>query len=225
MKVLVTYASRHHSTAAMAEAIAEGLRAHLAGAIDNVEVLPVHDVDDVAGYDAVVIGSAVYSGRWLASARSFVLDNVEALRSRPVWLFCTGPIGDPPAPLEEAVDLAELADLVDAEGTRTFLGRLRHADLEIWEQEAVRAVHSADGDYRDWDAVRAWAEVVAGTLDDPDTPVGSASGLRSGQETVMPSAGRSVPSAVRNGMSARATNTSRVNTDSPYPNRSTMPRR
>ena len=176
MRVLVAYASRHHSTAAMAEAIAEALRAHGGGAIEYVEVVPVDDVDDVGGYGAVVIGSAVYSGRWLPSARAFVLDNVEALRSRPGWLFSTGPIGDPPAPLEEAVDLAELADLVDAQGARTFPGRLRHADLEIWEQVAVRAVHSADGDYRDWDAVRAWAEQAASTLDGSDASARSPSG-------------------------------------------------
>ena len=59
-RVLVAYGSRHGSTAEIAEAIAATLReAGLA-----VDCRKAGEVDSLDGYDAVVLGSAVYMRRW-----------------------------------------------------------------------------------------------------------------------------------------------------------------
>lgn len=177
MRILVAFASRHGGTEGIADAVAAALR-ETAVAAENgaaegalspaahhlVDVLGVGDVEDVTGYDAVIVGSAVYVGRWMDSARRFVLAHASALRNRPVWLFSSGPVGDPAVPDTEAADAAELAELVDAQGTRTFAGRLRPAGLSLPERARIRDVHAAEGDYRDWEEIREWAVDVAEAL-------------------------------------------------------------
>lgn len=168
MRILVTYASRHGATEGIAEAIAAVLRDDAGGDLARrVEVLPVDEVEDVGGYDAFVIGSAVYLGRWMKEARRFLQDNVSTLRSRPVWLFSSGPVGEPAEPQQDAADPAELVELVRARGHRTFSGRLRLADLGLAERATVRMVHAAEGDHRDWQEIHAWAEDVAESLGAP----------------------------------------------------------
>ena len=165
MHVLVTYASRHHATAQMALAIAEVLQ-HPPDDIPagTVEVRAVEDVDEIDNYDAVVLGSAVYMGRWLKSARRFARDNESALAGLSLWLFSSGPVGEPLAPAQEASDVTVLAESLGARGTRTFAGRLRTAELGFGERSTVRLVHAAEGDYRDWDEIRSWASDIARML-------------------------------------------------------------
>jgi menaquinone-dependent protoporphyrinogen oxidase len=65
MRVLITAATRHDATREIAEAIGAGL---VERGMD-AETRPIDEVTDLVGYDAVVLGSAVYMGRWLKSAR------------------------------------------------------------------------------------------------------------------------------------------------------------
>lgn len=170
MHVLVTYASRHHATAQMAEAIA-GVLQHPPEDTDpaTVDVLAVDDVTELDNYDAVVLGSAVYMGRWLKSARRFARENADDLAVLPLWLFSSGPVGEPLAPVQEDPDMTVLAESLGARGTRTFAGRLRTAELGLGERSAVRLVPAAEGDYRDWGEIRAWASDIAGVLADSQT--------------------------------------------------------
>ena len=72
-------------------------------------VLPPEQVEGVNGYDAVVLGSAVYAGHWRKPARELVNRCGTALAERPVWLFSSGPIGEPPFPPDEPHDASPLA--------------------------------------------------------------------------------------------------------------------
>ncbi|MEA3312608.1 MAG: flavodoxin domain-containing protein [candidate division WOR-3 bacterium] len=56
MKVLVAYATKHGSTREVAEKIGEVMKSKGA----EVKVANITDKPDPAGYDAVVIGGAVY---------------------------------------------------------------------------------------------------------------------------------------------------------------------
>jgi menaquinone-dependent protoporphyrinogen oxidase len=162
MRVLVTYATRHASTAEIAEAIGRVLSD--TAAADTVDVLPVEDVDDVEDYDAVLLGSAIYEGRWLKPARQFLHANTEQLANRPVWLFSSGPIGEPPVPNTDVGDVTALAELIQARGHKLFAGQLRLAELQLAERSTVRRVHGVEGDYRDWNTIRVWAAEVADSL-------------------------------------------------------------
>lgn len=160
MKVLVAVASKHGSTEEIARAVAEVLSERgLEATVRSPE-----EVDDVGGFDAVVLGSAVYAGRWMKEARELVERATEDFAARPLWLFSSGPIGDPPKPEEDPVDVAEIMEATEARDHRVFAGRLERAKLGFAEKAVVMALRAPDGDFRDWDEIRGWAGVIAETL-------------------------------------------------------------
>jgi menaquinone-dependent protoporphyrinogen oxidase len=160
MKILVTVASRHGATGEIGEVIAGVLRdAGLA-----VQTRPPSDVTSLDDFDAVVLGSAVYAGRWMEEARRFAQRHHEPLRGRPVWLFSSGPIGVPLAPAEESADALKLVGELTARGHQTFAGRIDPSALGWVERTITRMVKAPDGDFRDWEAVRSWADDIARAL-------------------------------------------------------------
>jgi menaquinone-dependent protoporphyrinogen oxidase len=160
MNVLVTVASKHGATSEIADAIGRGL----AGAGIGAVVLPPAKVTSLDRYDAVILGSAVYAGRWLDEAKRFVERQHEALARVPVWLFSSGPIGEPPKPDDDSVDIAALRELTGARGHRTFPGKLDKSQLGFGERAIVRVVRAAEGDYRPWPEIEAWATEIAHSL-------------------------------------------------------------
>ncbi|WP_127126765.1 flavodoxin domain-containing protein [Georgenia sp. SYP-B2076] len=159
MKVLVTAASRHGSTAEIASRIGQ----HLADAGWDVDVRTPEDVGDLDGVDAVVLGSAVYAGRWLKAAYDLVERLGPELRARPVWLFSSGPLGDPPVPAEET-DVSDVAQTAGARGHQVFAGALDKHKLVFAERAIARALHAPLGDFRDWDAIERWAGQISSAL-------------------------------------------------------------
>ena len=71
--------------------IAEAIGRALVGKGLSVQVLSIEDVSSADGFDAVVLGSAMYLGRWLKPAKEFVQLHHEALAARSTWLFPAGP--------------------------------------------------------------------------------------------------------------------------------------
>jgi menaquinone-dependent protoporphyrinogen IX oxidase len=165
-RVLVTAASKHGSTAEMAAHLADCLQESAAGRRCGLSAVavPVEQAPDPSRYDAVVLASGVYAGRWLEPARHYAAQHAAALRRRPVWLLSSGPIGAPPLPPDEPHDAEPLAVLVGARGHRVLPGRLDRGLLGIGERALVTAMRAPVGDFRDWDALRAWAEEIAGTV-------------------------------------------------------------
>ena len=88
MTVLVAYGTTGGSTAEIAGWIAEELRT--AGL--DVRLLAAGAVDDVAGYEALVLGAAMYAAGWHADARKFAKRFAGRFAGRPVWLFSSGPL-------------------------------------------------------------------------------------------------------------------------------------
>lgn len=171
MKVLIAVASRHGATLQIAQRVEAGLRA----AGHEVDLLDVthghHGPDVVDGYDAFLIGSAIYEGRWLRGARVFTLDHAIALQGAPVWLFSSGPLDDDAAHIGmDTRRVDELIHAVDAIEHRLFSGRLDRAELGRLERWIADVVRAQDGDFRDWDAVDAWVATVVAVLggDPPD---------------------------------------------------------
>lgn len=160
MKVLVSAASRHGATADIAKAIGETLEA----AGFEVAVLPPDTVTSLAGFDAVVLGSGVYVGHWMEPAKSLVERFGAELSSRPVWLFSSGPVGDPPKPEEDPADLPELMTATGARGHRLFPGLVDKGRLGLAERVILKAVGAPEGDFRPWDEIRAWAGEIAAQL-------------------------------------------------------------
>lgn len=161
-RVLVVVASRHGATREIAQAIAE----HLTGSVTDLTAvaLPVEQRPDPRGFTAVVLGSAVYLGHWLEPARTFAAEHAAALRERPVWLFSSGPIGEPPFPSDEPYDVAAVQTLTGARAHRTLPGRLDPERLNFRERAMVTALRAPVGDFRDGAAVREFADEIAREL-------------------------------------------------------------
>lgn len=157
MRVLVAVASRHGSTVEIGEVIASSLRSN---GLD-VDTARVESVAGLHGYDAVILGSGVYAGHWLRPAREFV-DRYEAeLAKLSVWLFSSGPVGDPPTPLENPAEVMAVAKRLHSRGQRLFAGKIERDELGIAEKALVTLVRAPQGDFRPWSEIGVWAEAIA----------------------------------------------------------------
>ena len=161
-RVLVVYGTKYGATAGIAEKIGQVLQeAGLA-----VDVKPAGDAGDVSSYQAVVLGSAVYIGRWRKEAVNFLKTNEQALAQQPVWIFNSGPLGEGDA-AEQAGDvplrkgLGQIADRIKVRDVAVFFGAVELAKLNPLERWMFKNVKSPIGDFRDWDAITAWATGIA----------------------------------------------------------------
>jgi menaquinone-dependent protoporphyrinogen oxidase len=161
MSILVAYASKHGSTQGIAERIAEQLR-QLG---KQAEARPVEAVEDPGSYESLVIGSAVYYGSWLKEATEWVHRNRAVLARRPVWLFSSGPLGTEVQDAEQQPkEMAEFRETIAPRDQRIFFGALDPSRLSFAERMMVKAVRAPAGDFRDWEAVEAWAASIARDL-------------------------------------------------------------
>ncbi|MFD2081971.1 flavodoxin domain-containing protein [Actinopolymorpha cephalotaxi] len=166
-RVLVAYATRNRATAGIAERIG----ADLISAGLDVQVAPAKAVHTVRGYDACVLGSAIYAGRWEHDAREFADRFGDDLAGHPVWVFSSGPL-DRSAEERDIppVDTARAAaEKVHARGHRTFGGRLRE-DARGFFGLARRMGRRGAADYRDEQAIDSWAHELARELGADGSP-------------------------------------------------------
>ena len=165
VQVLVAYATKYGATAEIAEKIGQVLRE--AGL--RADVLSADRVSDLTPYQAVVLGSAVYAGRWRKEAAAFLAANESNLAERPVWLFSSGPTGEGDAvQLLKGWRLPEaqqaIADRIQPRDTAVFHGLMDMKKLNLAEKLILKAIKAPVGDFRDWDAITSWAAVIADAL-------------------------------------------------------------
>ena len=118
----------------------------------------------VAPYDAVIVGSAVHLGHWMGPARDLVNRSADALRTRPVWLFSSGPLRLDIIDPADAAEGTKLGELVGARDHQVFPGKADKHELGFFERAAVSMVKDGWGDHRDWPAIQAWAGSIATEL-------------------------------------------------------------
>jgi menaquinone-dependent protoporphyrinogen oxidase len=158
MQILVVYGTKHGSTGEVAEAIADRLRTH---GID-VDCGPAANVEELEGYDAVVVGGALYMGRWHADAQAFLKRHSTSLSGKPVAVFAMGP---------------QTTGTADIEGSRRQLARAlqRIRTVEpvttaifggVVDPDTLRFPFNrmAAADARDWGAIELWADALPALL-------------------------------------------------------------
>jgi menaquinone-dependent protoporphyrinogen oxidase len=177
MKVLVAFASRHGSTAGIAQRIAEAIEA----GGHEVTYRHVSDVGLVDKYDAFVVGSSAYMGHWEKEAKDFVRRYQAALAGHPTWVFSSGPIGTDKVDkqgrdvLEAArpAEFAEITTSIQPRGDQVFFGAY-DPDVEpanlmerlgglFTRMPSIRSQMPV-GDFRDWSAIEAWGAGIARAL-------------------------------------------------------------
>jgi len=164
-KILVTYATKHGATEEIANKIGEIIRQ--AGL--PTDVYPVKNVKNLVTYNAVILGSAVYIGSWRKEAVQFLKANQQALAARAVWLFSSGPTGE-----GEPIELLKgwrfppaqrsLVESIHPRNIAVFHGNLDEKKLNAVEKWLTKNVKAQTGDFRDWNAVTAWAISIADAL-------------------------------------------------------------
>jgi menaquinone-dependent protoporphyrinogen oxidase len=164
--VLVTYASKYGSTAEIAEKIGETI----ANKNFHVDVLEVRQVADLKKYGAVVLGSAVYIGRWRKDAVRFMKIHEKELSEKKVWIFSTGPTGTgDPVQLLEGWDFPEslkpVAEKIQPRDITVFHGAVDTEKLSRLHKYMVGKVKAPVGDFRDWKRIVEWAENITKVLD------------------------------------------------------------
>jgi len=162
-KILVTYASRSGSTAGVAEAIGKTL---VEGGAE-VDVRPMNEVTDLNPYQAVIAGSAIQAAHWLPEAMEFMRMNQAALRQKPfaafeVCMTLAMPKGEN---YRQAVAefLQPVRELVKPVSEGLFAGGLDIGKLpalgdRIKFRLSVLLGVWKEGDHRNWEAIRAWAQ-------------------------------------------------------------------
>lgn len=165
MRVLIAVASRHGATSEIANEIGKHIREAMVHPPIAVDVRPIRDVGTLDGYDAYVVGSAIYAGHWMNEAVEFTRRHQDVLREAPTWLFSSGPVGTPLKPADaDPVDLTSVIQVTGAIEHRLFAGRIDRQQLGIGERFLVRAMRAPEGDFRDWAAVREWAAQIVERL-------------------------------------------------------------
>ena len=162
MTILVAYASKHGSTEGIAKAIAD----RLVERGKEVDLRRVDGATDLASPEAVVLGSAVYVGSWMTEALEFAMAYRDTLATIPVWLFSSGPLGTQVEDEDEQPkQLQALRDAFAPRDHRMFYGALDPDELGFGERLMVKAIKAPIGDFRDWDAIGAYADEMADALD------------------------------------------------------------
>jgi menaquinone-dependent protoporphyrinogen oxidase len=161
--VLVCYATRYGSTGEIASIIADELRkAHL-----RVTMSHLSDIHDIEPADAVVIGSPLYMGKWLAEAREFVSRFRTKLQIRPVAVFTVGysfrdRMNEDIKSGDEALASIKLFISPLAEGY--FAGRVDPDSMNSTDREVTRLAGTTPGNFMNPEAVRNWARALPHVL-------------------------------------------------------------
>lgn len=160
-KVLVVYGTKMGGTRDIAVMIGDALgRAGL-----EVQVSNALDVMSADGFDAAVIGSAIYATRWRPEAVQLLARVAEGEKPIPTWLFQSGPCGKDAATTRTHAPkrVCRLASILGAEEPITFGGRFEPGTARGFMARKMAQGQLA-GDFRDFDLIRNWSRDIAAQL-------------------------------------------------------------
>ena len=155
MTTLIVTSSAHGSTREIAERVAEVLRT--SQAVPTV----VEDVEGAAAWlttaDAVIVAAPVYTGSLAADARAFLDTRRAELADLPLVILASGGAPELARPVREKLESYGPREVAYFRGAlvEERLGRLEKLKLKLSRNEHY-------GDYRDWDAIEAWAKSLSG---------------------------------------------------------------
>jgi menaquinone-dependent protoporphyrinogen oxidase len=150
-QILVAFATKNGSTGEVAAAIAGCLR----GSGCDVDLRRARDVTKpVAGWDLVVLGAPIYSGRWHRDAHRFLKRHRNEFGRVPVAVFGMGPRSGDEGGWQRSRDQMNRA--------LAKHGWLTAAAIAVFGGVDPPKRHvTTRRDLRDWNAIREWAYTMA----------------------------------------------------------------
>ncbi len=161
--ILVAYTSRKGSTAEIALAVAKELEKTGAA----VTVSDMTTVSSLEGYNAVVIGAPVYTGKVARDVAIFARRHRDTLSRVPVAGFVTGIAPVYPKTGDISVFTGQLAEaLTPAKPVAVimFSGNLDVKRLSFIERGMTSLLKVPTGDFRDWVTIAVWARDLPGKM-------------------------------------------------------------
>ena len=154
-KILITFATRYGSTKEVAEVIADKIRDRGIEA----EISNIIDISSLEGYDAVIIGSPIYMGKWLKEGLYFIQQFHESLKRVPVALFSVGiTLKDRN---EKNIKTAEksfdaLLPYINPVITGVFAGKIDKSNMNFADRAILKLVKAEDGNFLNPDEISVW---------------------------------------------------------------------
>jgi len=164
-RLLVAYASKYGSTGGVADAIGKELCSKDVAA----DTVLIKNANNIGSYHGVIIGGAVYMGKWMSEAVDFVKQNKDILCKVPVAYFLVG-MTLARHPEKRAEVLSYMDPILKAVpemkpvGIGTFAGAMDYNNLSWINKKIMKSKGSPEGDFRDWNAIRSWAGDLASRL-------------------------------------------------------------
>ena len=165
-KILIAYASQCGSTGDVSEAIGKVLCNHNL----KTDIRLVQNVTDIVAYDGVALGSAIHSSKWMPAAEDFFEANQQRLTQIPVAYFLTCLTLYQPTPQNKKKAISFLNPLLESNprikpvSLGAFAGKLDYSKLSpvvrLFMRRKMKRLGIPEGDFRDWRAIRAWAESI-----------------------------------------------------------------
>ncbi len=159
-RVLVTYATKYGSTGGVADAIGK----ELCGKGLAADVALIRNAGDLNLYQGVVVGSAIYMGKWMGEATDFVDKNRDILGRIPVAYFLVCITLAQQTEKNRAKVLSYMEPVMKAVpevrplGIGTFAGALDYHKISWVNKQILKAKGAPEGDFRDWNSIRTWAQ-------------------------------------------------------------------
>ena len=169
-KILIAYASKSGTTEEVADFIGKlFIQKHF-----KVEIKSIKSVTDLKGYNAVIIGSAIQYDTWLPEVRQFTKNNMNTLTRVPVSFFFTCLALSQQSKktrlkaLTYSNKLHSLFPQLKPISVGQFAGVLNYSKMSFLYRILFKAIMPIlgveEGDYRNWDTIKDWAENVHSKL-------------------------------------------------------------
>jgi menaquinone-dependent protoporphyrinogen oxidase len=159
-KILVAYSTWYGSTIEVAQEIAK----ELVRRGEVVDTMCAKKVSDISEYKTVVLGSSVHMGRCKAEMLKFVKRFQVALNQKNTAFFITCLAMKDNTEENRKIAwsyLQPLRTLVKPGKEAFFAGKVDFSKMNFIEVFVMKnIIKAAEGDYRNWDAIREWAQQV-----------------------------------------------------------------
>jgi len=165
MNIAIVYETKYGST----KEIAERIKVDLESNAIVVDLKKPTETICWEQYDAFILGSGIYAGKWLPKIEKLIKSRTEELSEKKVWFFSNGPTGD--NPIEETIKewkfpayMASFLSAIKPQDVVVFKGKMELEKMNFLERFIITKMKAPVGDFRNWEEIESWTQKITSTL-------------------------------------------------------------